>query len=352
MRRRNNRVAMSLPVELITGGKKTRAITQDLSPYGMFVRMSPPLPVGTVVQLVISPNGERYLTQGQVTHCLDEVEARTLGRFPGVGVVFREPVRPSDEMFADAVGRMLLHHTAALDSSEIRIVVGDPQTRLLERLSTALDIAGFSVATATNGMEAIGACLTRTPDVVLVERDMPVVDGLHVLQEMGRHEELAGVPVMMMSAEATDIVRLQALQLGAVDFIPKPFTVLEIILRARRWARASQREDNRVLLRGTLTEVGLASLLTMFEQERKSGQLSVTRDQLVAFIDVVDGKIVRARSNEIDATSREILLSLLDWKDGYFELSSGAAVGLKPDLETSVTHLLLEHARRSDEATR
>ncbi len=352
MRRRNNRVAMSLPVELITGGKKTHAITQDLSPYGMFVRMSQPLPVGTVVQLVISPNGERYLTQGQVTHSLDEVEARTLGRFPGVGVVFRDPVRPSDEMFADAVGRMLLHHTAALDSSEIRIVVGDPQTRLLERLSTALDIAGFSVATATNGMEAIGACLTRTPDVVLVERDMPVVDGLHVLQEMGRHEELAGVPVMMMSAEATDIVRLQALQLGAVDFIPKPFTVLEIILRARRWARASQREDNRVLLRGTLTEVGLASLLTMFEQERKSGQLSVTRDQLVAFIDVVDGKIVRARSNEIDANSREILLSLLDWKDGYFELSSGAAVGLKPDLETSVTHLLLEHARRSDEATR
>ena len=201
-------------------------------------------------------------------------------------------------------------------------------------------------------METIGACLTRTPDVVLVERDMPVVDGLHVLQEMGRHEELAGVPVMMMSAEATDIVRLQALQLGAVDFIPKPFTVLEIILRARRWARASQREDNRVLLRGTLTEVGLASLLTMFEQERKSGQLSVTRDHLVAFIDVVDGKIVRARSNEIDANSREILLSLLDWKDGYFELSSGAAVGLSPDFETSVTHLLLEHARRSDEATR
>src|SRR3954453_9299368 len=102
---------MSLPVEVITGGKKTRAITQDLSPYGMFVRMSPPLPVGTVVQLVIAANGERFITAGQVPHSLGDVEGRKLGRFPGVGIVFRDPVRPQDEQFADAVGRLLLHHT-------------------------------------------------------------------------------------------------------------------------------------------------------------------------------------------------------------------------------------------------
>jgi len=201
-------------------------------------------------------------------------------------------------------------------------------------------------------MEAIGACLSRTPDVVLVERDMPVVDGLHVLQEMGRHPELAGVPVMMMSADASDIVRLQALQLGAVDFIPKPFTVLEIILRARRWAHASQRDIDRVVLRGTLAELGLPSLLTMFEQERKSGQISVTRDHLVAFIDVIEGKIVRARSNEIAGTSHAIMMSVLDWKAGYFEVLSGAPAQVKPELEASITHLLLDHARLRDEAQR
>ena len=77
---------MSLPVELIASGKKFRAITQDLSPLGMFVRLSPPLPVGTVVQIVISPNGQRLVTTGQVTHALGEVEASTIGRFPGVGI--------------------------------------------------------------------------------------------------------------------------------------------------------------------------------------------------------------------------------------------------------------------------
>lgn len=342
---------MNLPVELIAAGKRVRAVSQDLTPYGMFVRLSPPLTVGTVVQVVIAPNGQSLVTTGQVTHALAEVEARTLGRFPGVGVAFREPVRPAEQQFVEAVTRLLERHAQHQPPAELRIVVADAETRILERLSTALGTAGFSVATATNGMEAIGACLSRTPDVVLVERDMPVVDGLHVLQEMGRHAELASVPVMMMSADATDLIRLQAFQLGAMDFIPKPFTVLEVILRARRWARTSLRETERVVLRGTLAELGLPSLLTMFEQERKSGQLALTRDQVVAWIDFVEGKIVRARSTEIDADSRSVMMNVLDWQAGYFELSSGTAAVAKPDLDSSVTHLLLEHARLRDEAT-
>ncbi|MCX5746928.1 MAG: response regulator [Proteobacteria bacterium] len=348
MRRRNNRVTMSLPVELITDGKKLRAVTQDLSPLGMFVRLSPPLPVGTVLQLVMSPNGQRRVTTGQVTHSLTEVEAKTLGRFPGVGVVFRDPVRPSDELFADAVNRLLESHHAAQPAHDIRIVVADPETRILERLSTALGTAGFFVATATNGMEAIGACLTRTPDVVLVERDMPVVDGLHVLQEMGRHTELASVPVMMMSSDSTDLARLQAFQLGAADYIPKPFTVLEIILRARRWALASQRDTSRVILRGTLAELGLPALLTIFEQERKSGQLALTHNEHLAWIEFADGKIVRAKSTELEGDSKATMLRLLDWREGYFELSAGSPDGAKPELTGSI----MEHAQLRDEAGR
>ena len=352
MKRRNNRVAMNLPIELIAGGKRVRAVSQDLSPHGMFVRLSPPLPVATRVQVVITPNGQRLVITGKVTHALTELEARTLGRFPGIGVAFDDPVRPSEEEFTQAVVRLLARHAQHQPPADLRILVADSETRILERLSTALGTAGFSVATATNGMEAIGSCLSRAPDVVLVERDMPVVDGLHVLQEMGRHADLASVPVMMMSSGATDLVRLQAFQLGAMDFIPKPFTVLEVILRARRWARASQRGAARVVLRGTLAELSLPSLLTMFEHEKKSGQLAVTRDELVAWIDLVDGKIVRARSTEIDADSRTVLMNVLDWQAGYFELSAGTPAIAQTELVSSVTHLLLEHARLRDEALR
>jgi CheY-like chemotaxis protein len=343
---------MNLPVELIADGKKLRAVSQDLSPYGMFVRLSPPLAPGTVVQVVIAPNGQRHVIPAQVTHALGEVEARTLGRYPGVGVMFREAMRPSEQAFLDAISRLLERHRTARPAADLRILVADSQTRVLERLSTALGTAGFFVATATNGMEALGSCLSKAPDVALVERDMPVVDGLHVLQEMGRHPQLASVPVMMMSANATDLARLQAFQLGAVDFIPKPFTVLEIILRARRWARASQRDPERVVLRGTLSELNLPSLLQMLESEKKTGQLAITRDQLVAWIDFVDGKIVRARSSEVEGDAHDIVMKVLDWKHGFFELSAGQPAPGTIELDTTVTHILLEHARLQDEAAR
>src|SRR5207237_10116009 len=99
-------------------------------------------------------------------------------------------------------------------------------------------------------------------------------------------------------------------------------------------------------------ERGLPALLTMFEHERKSGQLSVTRDHFVGWIDFLEGKILRARSTELEADSHPVLMALLDWKDGYFELSAGAPAIAAPELQTTVTHLLLEHARLRDEAQR
>jgi hypothetical protein len=88
----------------------------------------------------------------------------------------------------------------------------------------------------------------------------------------------------------------------------------------------------------------------MFEQERKSGTLSLTRDQLAAWVDFVDGRIVRARSSEADGNARDIVLKVLDWRHGYFELTAGVPTSGKIEVEDSVTHLLLEHARLRDEA--
>lgn len=358
MRRRINRIAINLPVEVLAAGERIRTVTQDLSPHGMFVRLALPPPVGAAVQLVLALGDERVALRGEVIHSLGEVEARTLGRSPGIGLELRDPARPGEEVLSEPIARFLAGYRdrdgRAAAGGELRILVADPQTRVLERLSTALGNAGFAVATATNGMEAIGGCLSRPPDVALVERDMPVVDGLHVLREMGRHPQLASVPVMVMSTDASDLARLQAFQLGAMDFIPKPFTVLEVILRARRWARQRQRDPERIVLRGTLGELGLPSLLTMFEQDRKSGQLSITHDHSVAWIDFVDGRIVRARSSEHGASAHPVLMSVLGWRDGYFELTAGTPGAGEPELELelSVTHLLLEHARLTDESQR
>src|SRR5262245_65312813 len=120
---------MNLPVEIISGGKKVRAVSQDLSPMGMFIRLSPPLPAGTIIQVVISPNGQRHVMTGQVTHSLTEVEARTLGRFPGIGVMFRDPLRPADQAFLEAIGRLLERHADSRPLADLRILVAGPPAR-------------------------------------------------------------------------------------------------------------------------------------------------------------------------------------------------------------------------------
>ena len=114
---------------------------------------------------MISPNGQRQVITAQVTHALSEVEARTLGRYPGIGVMFREPMRPSEQAFIDAVSRLLERHRKERPAADLRILVADSQTRILERLSTALGTAGFFVATASNGMEALGSCLSKAPEI-------------------------------------------------------------------------------------------------------------------------------------------------------------------------------------------
>ena len=74
-------------------------------------------------------------------------------------------------------------------------------------MSTALAEAGFSVSTATTGMAVLAACLCRTPDVVLLDRSLPVLDGLRVLEAMAHDPRLAAIPVIVTSSVAPTSVR-------------------------------------------------------------------------------------------------------------------------------------------------
>lgn len=327
-----------------------RAMSQDLSASGMFVRTSAALHVGAEVSLSLSLHDQRLTSEATVVHVLGEEEGKALGRRPGIGLCFHAAGNLDDlsAPFRTAIAELLDAHPQQPALEEIRIVVADGSTRMLERMSTALGNAGFSVATASNGLEALSACMRRAPEVILAAQDLPVVDGLTLLEELGKLPELASVPVILMGEDAGDLARLAAFQHGAHDFIPKPFTALEAILRARRLVRAARQETERVMLRGVLTELGLPSLLTMLEHDRKSGQLMVTRNEIIAWIAFSGGRIVRARSSEPAPDAHSVLMNVLDWTEGYFELSAGAPGAA--EIDESVTHLLLEHARRRDEA--
>ncbi len=338
---------MEFPVELFANGQRRWVALQDLSRSGMFLQTLEPLAVGTKVHIAIAPEGRRLVTTARVTHVLAASEAVALGRHPGMGIEFREPTETLDHLFMIAVERIIRDKRATAPEPGAHIVIGDPDTRLLERLSSALAEAGFSVSTATTGMAVLAACLCRTPDVILVDRSMPVLDGLRVLEAMTRDPRLAAIPVIITSAVAADIG--PAFDRGAMDFIAKPFATTEVIVRARRLAHASPRANDRVILRGTLADIALPALLTMFEMERKTGRLAVTGDQ-VAWLDIEDGRIVSAGSSD-DSDPASIPMALLDWTSGHFELTSVAGPH-NAELSISIRHLLLDHACHTDETSR
>jgi hypothetical protein len=105
-------------------------------------------------------------------------------------------------------------------------------------------------------------------------------------------------------------------------------------------------------LRGNLVDIGLGTLLSLFEFERKSGILLLLRDGEIARLFVSEGKVLKVESsagNGVPRVPRQRLMALLDWQVGQFEFSP-CTIGGKDELNTSVTALLLEHARLRDEA--
>ena len=340
---------MDLPVEITAQGMIQRVILQDLSRTGMFLRMTAPFPAGTEIQVCIAHEGRRLYALANVTHSLPEAEARSLGRAAGVGIAFQEALTPMDHLFAIAVERLVRERRASTQPLGMHVVIADRSVRVLERMSTALDEAGCTVAIATTGMEVLAACLRRVPDVVLVERDLPVLDGLRLIVELANDPVLAMVPVIITSESPSDIDA--AFEAGAMDFIAKPFTAVEVVARARRLPSATPIVTDRVILRGALAELSLPALLTLLEQERKTGRVVLFGAQ-TAWIDLVDGRIVSAGCSGVNAPSHAVMMSLLDWTHGSFEVIAtepehAEDAGLLP-----VTHLLLEHARIRDEARR
>ena len=119
--------------------------------------------------------------------------------------------------------------TTEPQSGSILVVDDDRVNRML--LARTLVTLGHRVATAANGREALDRMLAQEPDIVLLDVVMPEMDGIDVLERIKRHQALRAVPVIMVSAlEDFDSV-VRCIELGAEDYLQKPFD--PVLLRAR-----------------------------------------------------------------------------------------------------------------------
>jgi hypothetical protein len=139
--------------------------------------------------------------------------------------------------------------------------------------------------------------------------------------------------------------------MGARDFLAKPFTDEEIILRLRAVSAQSRRTAESVILRGRIAEVRLGTLLSLLDFERKSGLLLLISRGEIATLFVAEGRVVKVDPTPDHLTPTRRLLEILDWTAGRFEFIMSDVVG-RDEIALPTSALLLEHARLRDEAGR
>jgi DNA-binding response OmpR family regulator len=109
------------------------------------------------------------------------------------------------------------------------VLLVDDNIALLRNLAFLLDIIGFEVKTATSGAEALKRIQTDTPDLVIADIDLPVINGYDLLRALRSDPNLQHVPFIFASLryELDDL--MYGLDLGATDYIPKPFDIYDVL---------------------------------------------------------------------------------------------------------------------------
>jgi two-component system, OmpR family, phosphate regulon response regulator PhoB len=122
--------------------------------------------------------------------------------------------------------------TKIVTMSKILIVEDDPDIRELLRFN--LEKAGYTLLLAEDGEQALELARKHTPDIILLDLMLPGVDGLEVCRTLKKDPELQRLPIIMVTAKGEELDRVVGLELGADDYVVKPFSLREVSLRIRK----------------------------------------------------------------------------------------------------------------------
>jgi len=122
------------------------------------------------------------------------------------------------------------------------ILVVDDEPRIAQIARDYLERAGYTVTTAGNGADALAIARTRHPDLIVLDLGLPHVDGLDVTRALRKH---SNVPIIMLTARVEESDKLVGLELGADDYMTKPFSPRELVARVRAVFRRTDAASDR-----------------------------------------------------------------------------------------------------------
>ncbi len=124
------------------------------------------------------------------------------------------------------------------------ILIVDDEETILELISFTLLKEGFQVEMAMDGNEALQKAENLRPDLVVLDWMLPGMDGLEVCRKIRRNETIADLPVIMLTARGEEVDKIIGLELGADDYVTKPFSPRELVARIRAQLRSHQAKDH------------------------------------------------------------------------------------------------------------
>lgn len=124
-----------------------------------------------------------------------------------------------------------------------KILVVDDESDALDLISFNLRGAGYEVITADAGIEALKKAREALPDLILLDLMLPEIDGFEICKRLRREPATEKIPIIMLTAKAAEIDRVLGLELGADDYITKPFSPRELNLRVKNILRRRTQKD-------------------------------------------------------------------------------------------------------------
>ncbi len=169
------------------------------------------------------------------------------------------------------------------------ILVVDDEPTLRETLAENLELEGFRVVTAADGREALDRFRESAPDLVVLDLMLPELSGIEVCRVIRRESD---VPILMLTARDSELDKVVGLELGADDYVTKPFGLLELLARIRALIRRSERQGEG----GTpaLIEIGSAQLDLAGHQIVRDGRALPVKPkafELLAFLAQHPGQV-------------------------------------------------------------
>ena len=158
-------------------------------------------------------------------------------------------------------------NTTTADAPQPRVLLVDDDRELCQMLTEYLQAEHFEVASVHDGAEALGALREADYEILILDVMLPNVSGFDVLRELGA---IHSTPVLMLTARGDDVDRIVGLELGADDYLSKPFNPRELVARIRAILRRANSRSSRAAAH-ELLEVGPLSLNMSNQQARMAG---------------------------------------------------------------------------------